>query len=87
MEEQLIHALQALTAEITAVRSGLNALLEKQKKGNDRLLKQVEAARILGCSSSLISNMRKDGRIKAVPVGKTWRYPMSEVERVKTTMY
>lgn len=87
MEQELIRAVQALTEELTAVRRDIDALLSSRKQAANRLLKQKEAASMLGCSSSLIGNMRRDGRIKAVPVGKTWRYPMSEVERVKTTMY
>lgn len=61
----------------------LIGLLEK-RFGEDRtetLLTQKEAARMLGCCSTTLKKMRESGMIKGVPVGKLWKYPLSEIER------
>lgn len=42
-----------------------------------------EVAEILKLNIETIKRMARDGRIKAVKLGKQWRIPEEEVERLK----
>jgi len=48
----------------------------------EKLLRVSEAAKILGVGNSTIRLWIRQGRIRAVRIGKLWRIPQSEVERL-----
>lgn len=52
-----------------------------------KLLSQVEAARMCGTSSATINRARKARKIKAVLIGKTWKYTVPEVIKYKSKYY
>lgn len=90
--EELIEVLKTMSADLAEMKQMLKSagLTNKDRATlnamQDRLLTGVEAARMLGCSPQTVGHMRRDGRIKAKAVGKCWKYPQSEIVRIKTAM-
>lgn len=90
--EELIEVLKTMSADLAEMKQLLKSagLTNKDRATlnamQDKLLTGVEAARMLGCSQRTVIMMRRDGRIKARMVGKCWRYPQSEVLRIKTAV-
>lgn len=87
--EELIEVLKNMSADLAEMKQMLkSAGLTNRDRATlnamqDRLLSGVEAARMLGCSPQTVIHMRRDGRIKAKAVGKCFKYPQSEVLRIK----
>ncbi len=46
------------------------------------LLSDRQAARMLGCRRETVANLRRSGKLRAVPWFKSWRIPLAEVERL-----
>lgn len=57
--------------------------LDLKAEVEGRLLTGVQAAELLGRSSSAVTKYRKEGRLKAQRVGSTWMYPLSAVMKLK----
>lgn len=75
--------MEELIIEVRQLTQAINNLLELQ---NDSLIKQSEAARILGVASSTLSSMVKRGQIKAVTgVGKTLKFKKSDILKISKT--
>jgi excisionase family DNA binding protein len=51
---------------------------------NDKMITGADAARALGVTGGQITKMRHNGKLKAVVIGKTWRYRESDINKLKT---
>lgn len=58
-----------------------------KKEVNEKLMKQCEVAKMLGISDATVLKARRAKKIKAVLIGKTWKYPLCEVVRYKSRKY
>lgn len=91
VEELLQHICSALDTlnenvkDMKQINDDDIAMLESIK---DKWLSQKEAAEILGKCSASIKKMRDNGKIKgSLQGGKTYKYKLSEVLRVKNSRY
>jgi len=48
------------------------------------LIPTSTACLLLGISRSLLYKWIREGRVKAIRIGKTWKIPISEVKRLKS---
>lgn len=54
---------------------------ELKAKSTDCLITGTEVAVMLGTSKATITELRKNGKIKAQFIGKRWKYKKSEIEK------
>lgn len=79
-EEYLV----AVLAEIKALRETVVAKRYSVRAPAARGVKPSTLAADLGCHPRTITRAIKDGRIEAIPCGKSWSISRREAERVKT---
>lgn len=91
VEELLQHicsALDTLNENVKDMKQINDDDIAMLKSIKDKWLSQKEAAEILGKCSASIKKMRDNGKIKgSLQGGKTYKYKLSEVLRVKNSRY
>lgn len=78
--------LYELLAEVRALRTTLaqdESMKVSSRRASSRGLKPSILAAALGVHSRTIVRAIEDGRIEAVPCGKSWSIPRAEAERIK----
>lgn len=83
--QRICQSLESLNARLEALEHQEDDR-ETLKAIKGRLLTQQEAAEMLGLCSASVKKMREAGKIRAVPVGKLWKYRLDDVLRVKTNL-
>lgn len=91
VEELLQHicsALDTLNENVKDMKQINDDDIAMLKNIKEKWLSQKEAAEILGKCSASIKKMRDNGKIKGcLQGGKTYKYKLSEVLRVKNSRY
>lgn len=70
-------------ASLTKKVNELTAIVENLQRNNQQLLTQKEAAKQLGITEPTIISYRKKGIITPIFTGKKFRYPITEINRIK----
>lgn len=68
---------------LTEIRDLLVLLVKATTKADRKLFTKGDAARRLGVSRSTVERICLNGSVKQVPVGRRYRIPLSEIERLE----
>lgn len=68
--------------EVDVIQNLSAGFAENNSSEKPDVLDVEEVAELLRVSKQTIYNMLKDGRLKAVKVGREWRFPREAVERL-----
>lgn len=80
--------IQSLANQVKQIHERLsNHSLGNKDSYEDRLLTKKQAAAILGVHINTIDNMRRQGRLKAIPMGTQVRFRLTDVKSIISDGY